>query len=86
MDNDGVVQKDTGWVVIQAMNKDLRALTLRMQKFRKVIQAFNVCISSVPGIHNKISNALSRAPVVGPEGTERVLSNLRGHASMPTTG
>ena len=67
--------------MIQAMNKDLRALTLRMQKFRKVIQAFNVCISFVPGIHNKISNALSRAPVVGPEGTERVLSNLRGHAS-----
>ena len=61
----------------QAMHKELRSLTPRIQ-FRGAIQAFNVSISFVRGIHNKISDALTRAPVGGPASIERVLRNLRG--------
>ena len=52
-----------------------------MQKFREVIQAYNVCMSFVKGIHNQISDKLSRSPVGGPKGIERVLRRLRGHTS-----
>jgi hypothetical protein len=52
-----------------------------MQKFRKAIQAYNVTISFVKGIHNHISDTLLRSPVGGAEGVERVLRRLRGHAS-----
>ena len=48
-----------------------RSLTPRMQKFREAIQAFNVCISFVWGVHDKISDALSSALVGGLEGIER---------------
>ena len=64
----------------QAMRKTLRDLTQRIQKFCKAIQAYNVKITHVKGIHNKICNALSRAPVGSHAGVERVLNNLRGHA------
>ena len=33
------------------------------------------------GVHNHINDALSRSPVGGAEGVERVLRRLRGHAS-----
>ena len=52
-----------------------------MQKFREAIQAYNVTVSFVKGIHNHISDALSRSPVGGAEEVERVLRRLRGHAS-----
>ena len=45
----------------QAMKKEVRELTPRMQKFREAIQAYNVTISFVKGVHNHISNALSRS-------------------------
>ena len=48
-----------------------------MQKFREVIQAYNVCMSFVKGIHNHISDTLLRSPVGGPEGIERTLRRLR---------
>ena len=63
------------------MKKEVRELTPRMQKFREAIQAYNVCLSFVKGIHNHISDALLRSAVGGPEGIERVLRRLRGHAS-----
>ena len=66
---------------VQAMKKEVRELTPRMQKFREAIQAYNVCMPFVKGIHNHISDALSRSPVGGPEGIDRVLRRLRGHAS-----
>ena len=43
----------------QAMKKDVRALTDRMQKFREAIQAYNVRITHFRGIHKEISDALS---------------------------
>ena len=46
-----------------------------MQKFREAIQAYNVDISFVWGIHNQITDALSRAPVGGSEVIETVLRN-----------
>ena len=52
-----------------------------MQKFREAIQAYNVTVSFVKGVHNHISKALSRSPVGGAEEVERVLRRLRGHAS-----
>ena len=52
-----------------------------MQKFWEAIQAYNVCIFHVWGVHKKISNAQSRAPVGGPEGIKRVLTNLWGDVS-----
>ena len=65
----------------QAMKKEVRELAPRMQKFREAIQAYNVTILFVKGFHNHISDALSRSPVGGTEGVERVLRRLRGHAS-----
>ena len=56
-------------------------MTPRMQKFREAIQAYNVRISFVKGIHNHISDALSRSPVGGAERVEAILRKLRGHAS-----
>ena len=38
-------------------------------------------MSFVKGVHNHISDTLSRSPVGGSEGAERVLKRLRGHAS-----
>ena len=38
-------------------------------------------MSFVKGIHNHISDALSRTPMGGPEGIKRTLRRLRGHAS-----
>ena len=52
-----------------------------MQKFREAIQAYNVCLSFVKGVHNHISDALSRSPVRGSEGIDLVLRRLRGQAS-----
>ena len=49
------------------MKKEVRELTPRMQKFREAIQAYNVTISFVKGVHNHISDALSRSPVGGAE-------------------
>ena len=65
----------------QAMKKEVRELTPRMQKFCEAIQAYNVRISFVKGIHNHISDALSRSPVGGAERVEAILRRLRGHAS-----
>ena len=65
----------------EAMKKEVRELTPRMQKFREAIQAYNVTISFVKGAHNLISDALSRSPVGGAEQVEAVLRRLRGHAS-----
>ena len=65
----------------QAMKKEVRELPPRMQKFREAIQAYNVNISFVKGVHNHISDVLLRSPVGGSEGVERVLNRLRGHAS-----
>ena len=56
-------------------------MTPRMQKFREAIQAYNVRISFVKGVHNHISDALSRSPVGGAEQVEAILRRLRGHAS-----
>ena len=56
-------------------------MTPRMQKFREAIQAYNVRISFVKGVHNHVSDALSRSPVGGAELVEGVLRKLRGHAS-----
>ena len=44
----------------QAMKKEVRELTPRMQKFREAIQAYNITILFVKGVHNHISGALSR--------------------------
>ena len=44
----------------QAMKKEPWDLTPKMQKFREAIKAYNVCISFVKGVHNHISDALSR--------------------------
>ena len=87
----GEVTHDTGWVVIQvgsaalklaqAMKKEVRELTPRMQKFREAIQTFNVTKSFVKGAHNLISDTLLRSPVGGAEQVEAVLRRLRGHAS-----
>ena len=52
-----------------------------MQKFREAIQAYNMDIRFVRGIHNQIADVLSRAPVGSSEVIERVLRNMRGHAS-----
>ena len=65
----------------QAMKKEVRELTPRMQKFRKAIQAYNVTLSFVKGAHNHICDALLRSPVVGAEQVGAVLRRLRGHAS-----
>ena len=54
-----------------------KEVTPRVQKFRKAIQAYNV----TKGVHNHISDALSRSPVGRAEGVERVLRRLRWHAS-----
>ena len=67
--------------LVQAMKKEVRELTPRMQKFREAIQAYYVTILFVKDVHNHISNALLRSPVGGAEGVERVLRRLRGHAS-----
>ena len=45
------------------------------------VQGSNVRISFVRGIHNHISDALSRSPVGGSEDIERALPRPRGHAS-----
>ena len=47
------------------MKKEVRELTLRMQKFREAIQAYNVTISIVKGVHNHISDALSSPRLEG---------------------
>ena len=65
----------------QAMKKEVRDLTPRMQKFREAIQTYNVTVSFVKDVHNHISEALSRSPVGGAEQVEAVLRRLRGHAS-----
>ena len=65
----------------QAMKKEPWELTPKMQKFREAIKAYNVRISFVKGVHNHISDTLSRSPVGGSGGVERVLRRLRGHAS-----
>ena len=52
----------------QAMKKEVRELTPRMQKFREAIQAYNVHILFVKGLHNHISDALPRSLVGGSEG------------------
>ena len=65
----------------QAMKKEVRKLTPRMQKFREAIQSYNVTISFVKGAHNLIGDALSRSPLRGAEQVEAVLRRLRGHAS-----
>ena len=49
----------------QAMKKEVRELTPRMQKLREAIQAYNVTVSFVKGVHNHISDTLSRSPVGG---------------------
>ena len=67
--------------LVQAMKKEVWDLTPLMQNFREAIQAYNVCMSFVKGVHNHISNALLRSPVGGSEGVERVLRRLRGHTS-----
>ena len=64
----------------QAMRNHSRELSERMQKFCEAIQAYNDKITHVRGVHNQICNALSRAPVGGHKGIERLLYNLRGHA------
>ena len=66
------------------MHKEV-SMTPRIQKLWEAIQAFHLNISFVRGIHNKISDPLSRAPVGDPEGIENVLRNLRGTHCMPTT-
>ena len=38
----------------QAMCKTIRSSTERMQKFRKAIQAYNVTITNVNKVYNKI--------------------------------
>ena len=63
------------------LKKELWELTPKMQKFRETIKAYNVRISFVKGVHNHISDMLSRSPVGGSGGVERVLRRLRGHAS-----
>ena len=63
------------------MKKEVRELTARMQKFRETIQAYNVTILLIKGVHNHISDALSRSRGGGAEGVKRVLRRLRGHAS-----
>ena len=65
----------------QAMEKEVRELTPRMQEFWEAIQAYNVRIFFVKGVHNHISDALSRSPVGGAERVEAILRKLRGHAS-----
>ena len=67
--------------LVQAMQKEIRHLTPRMQKFREAIQAFNAVLSFVKGASNHISDALLRSPVGGSEGIDRILRTLRGHAS-----
>jgi hypothetical protein len=47
------------------MKKEIWELTPRMQKFREAIQAYNVTISFVKGVHNHISDTLLRSPVEG---------------------
>ena len=44
----------------QAMKKEPWDLTPKMQKFREAIKAYNVRILFVKGVHNHISDALSR--------------------------
>ena len=63
--------------LVQAMKKEVQEVTPRMQKFREVIQAYNIRMSFVKGIHNHISDALSRSPVGGSEWVERVLRRLK---------
>ena len=46
--------------LVQSMKKEIRELTPRMQKFREAIQAYSVCLLFVKGVHNYISDALSR--------------------------
>ena len=64
--------------LVQSMKKEVQETTPKMQKFREAIQAYNVCMSFVKGIHNHINDALLRSPVGGPKGIGRV---LRRHAS-----
>ena len=45
--------------LVQSMKKELMDLTPRMQKFREAIQAYNVCLLFVKGVHNHIIDALS---------------------------
>ena len=51
----------------QAMKKEVRELTPRMQKFREAILAYNVTVSFVKDVHNHIGDALLRSPVGGVE-------------------
>ena len=57
------------WLAV-VMKKRIHKLLDRMQKFRKAIQAYN-----------RICNSMSRAHMHGFEQVDRVLNNLRGHAS-----
>ena len=66
------------WPLAQALRKEVRELAPRMQKFREAIQAYNVTISFVKGLHNHISDVLSRSLVGGAVGVERVLRRLKG--------
>ena len=72
--------------LVQVRKKEVRELTPRMQKFREAIEAYNVCMLFVKGIHNHISDALLRSPVGGSEGIKRVLRRFRGHASYVCHG
>ena len=50
----------------QAMKKEVRELTPRMQKFREAIQAYNVTILFIKGVHNHIRDVTGqRVPVGG---------------------
>ena len=51
----------------QSMKKEIKTLTARMKKFQEAIQAYNVCITFVKWCFNKITDALSIAPMGGPE-------------------
>ena len=63
------------------MKKGVRSERLHPDaEFREAIQACNVSMSFVKGIHHHISEALSRSPVGGPEAIERNLRRCRGHA------
>ena len=59
-----------------AMSKQLRELSPRLQRFRKAVEGYGMVLKHVRGATNLAADSMSRAPVGSPEEVEKVLSGM----------
>ena len=59
-----------------AMSKQLRELSPRLQQFREAVEGYGMVLKHVPGVTNLAADSMSRAPVGSPKEVEKVLSGM----------